>query len=342
MAGFSGLDPLERHSLAEWTQRLVGPGREVGAFLSDPQVTDILLNGVHSLYVERRGSLERHSSPFQSQGEVNGFVERLLVPSGKHRDAKYPFADGCFGDGSRFHIVFPPAAREGPCISIRKRLGGDVDVTAMAPKAVWEWVSEKIRSRSNLVVAGATGAGKTTLLGWMVEQISHGQRVLLLEETAELLVSHPHTVSLEGRTANADGVGEVSLEALMRNALRMRPDRLVVGECRGAEVFTLLQALNTGHRGSLGTVHANGALAALRRLELLAQLSGPAIPVDGIRRWVADGVDGVLYLEKRGERRALTHVIEVMGLEGDTYRYRPVFDSKKNSDQWSRDQPCAE
>lgn len=307
--------------------RWIGKTEGLRALLEDPAVTDILINGPGKLYVERAGTLAEEVSPFPDAASLQELIERLLVPIGKRVDASQPYLDGRMADGSRFHILLPPIATEGPYISIRK-LKHTFDPGSLAdvgPPALMDWIADEVRARKNFLICGGTGVGKTTLLARLLALTSPRERIAVIEETRELPVMHPHMVSLEARAATPDGIGEVTLRTLIRNALRMRPDRVVLGECRGEEAFDLLQAMNTGHRGSFSTLHANGAREALRRLEGLVLISGHGVPLSVVRQWIGGTLDHVLYLYREGGRRGIGEVISVQGVEGELYRIRPRF-----------------
>jgi len=307
--------------------RYIGPIEGLRPYLEDPEVTDILVNGPGELFVERRGELVREPSPFPDGGSLQELIERLLIPIGRRVDASQPFVDGRMFDGSRFHVLLPPIATKGPYISIRK-FRSDFDsgnLSDMGPPELMAWLDEQVRLRKNIVICGGTGVGKTTLLARILAKVSPFERIAVIEETREIPALHPHLVSLEARAATPDGIGAVTLRSLIRNALRMRPDRIVLGECRGEEAFDLVQAMNTGHRGSFSTLHANGGRDALRRLEALVLLSGFPIPLGVVREWIGGTVDHVLYLRRVGGQRSIGEVISLLGVEGDMYRIRPRF-----------------
>jgi pilus assembly protein CpaF len=295
-------------------------------WLEDPAVTDILINGPGVLFVERCGALVREDSPFPDHRSLHDFIERLLVPLGKRIDAAHPYLDGRLRGYGRFHIVLPPIAVAGPLISIRKARPPDrCPLASFGEPPVMAGLLTDLRRRRNLLVAGGTGAGKTTLLSRLLDEVAADERIAVIEEVTEIQSGHPHLVSLEARPPSPDGTGEVTLRDLIRNALRMRPNRLVLGECRGAEAFDLVQAMNTGHPGSLCTLHANSALDALKRLEGLVLLSGSGMPVRTVREWVACAVQSVVFLERCGDRRRIREVLQVQGLEGDVYRILPRY-----------------
>lgn len=314
-------------------QQVIGEADFLLQFLRDPQITDILINGLSSLYIEREGCLIKSKNPFSSESSIYGFIERLLVPIGKPLDAAAPYLDGRLLDGSRFNIVLPPLAHPGPLISIRKpRKDETILLSSFGSREVTSWISEKVKLQKTFLISGGTGAGKTTFLAALIREILNEERVVVLEEVMEINPPHPHLIHLEARTANAEGRGEVTLGALLRSALRMRPDRLILGECRGPEAFDMLQAMNTGHGGSLGTLHANSAQDALRKFESLVMMGAPKVPLRVIREWIAGHIFGVIQLEKNKGNRCISEVLTVSGLEGDIYRIQPYY--QKNGDRF--------
>ncbi len=309
-------------------KQFLGKAAALLPLMESASVTDVLVNGLHSLYIERDGALEALDSPFTDRQSLADFIERLCVPIGRRLDASQPYLDGRLADGSRFHVILAPIAVEGPVISIRKRRDASLSPLASfgAPELV-AWLGEQVRAGKNILIAGGTGSGKTTLLCRLLDDVPAAERLLILEETLEILPRHPHVVHLEARPPSPDGTGEVTLRSLLRNALRMRPDRIVLGECRGAEAFDMLQAMNTGHAGSLSTIHASSALDALRRLESLTLLAGFALPTHTVREWIGANVQVVVHLERNGAKRRIKEVLSVNGLEGEVYRITPVLRS---------------
>jgi pilus assembly protein CpaF len=282
--------------------------------LADPEVTEILLNGGGSAYVERGGRLEPVAVDLDEAG-VRRAVERIIAPLGLRLDRASPMVDARLPDGSRLHAILPPVAVDGPCVAIRRfgagcRVLADFGLTA-AGEAV---LRRALGDGWNLLLSGGTGAGKTTLLNVLAGELPPDQRIITIEETAELSLARPHVVRLEARPANAEGAGAVPVRALVRAALRLRPDRLIVGEVRGGEAFDLLQALNTGHRGSLCTIHANGPAEALARLESLVLLAGTGLPLDAIRAQIRSAVDAVVHVARHpAGHRTVEVVAELCG-----------------------------
>lgn len=305
--------------------QLMGRAAELLPWMADDAVTDILINGTQSLFVERAGKLQSEPNPFPDRLALADFIERLSVPTGRRIDAAQPFLDGRLVDGSRFHVILPPLAPDGPIISIRKlKAPGDAKLRPFANPEISLWLEDQVKARRNILIAGGTGTGKTTLLTQLLSTVSEGERIAVIEEAMEIRTGHPHAIHLEARPASPDGKGEVTLRTLLRNALRMRPDRIVLGECRGNEVFEMLQAMNTGHPGSLCTVHANGALDALRRLEALMLFSAHNISLRAAREWIAAGIQLVVFLQRKESHRFIDEVLSVNGLEGEVFRITPI------------------
>ncbi len=293
--------------------------------LVDPTVDEIMVNGPGRCYVERAGVLHPVPLALDADGIVR-LVQRILAPLGLRLDRAAPMVDARLADGSRLHAVIPPLAVDGPCLTIRRfgarRLGLDAFGLEDEAAAVLHTLVDR---GANVVIAGGTGSGKTTLLNALAGRLDPAARVVTIEETAELRLPLPHVVRLEARPANAEGAGAVGVRELVRAALRMRPDRLVVGEVRGAEALDLLQALNTGHDGSLSTVHANRPVDALRRLSTLALLGGTGLPHDAVCEQLRSAVDAVVQVARvPGGRRAVVAVVEVLDAPGP-FTVRPLL-----------------
>jgi pilus assembly protein CpaF len=283
--------------------------------LADAAVSDVLVVGGRPVWVERAGRLERTDVVVPSP-EVERLIERIVAPLGLRADRSSPLVDARLPDGSRVHAVVPPLAVDGPCLTIRRFGARTVALTAFAPNPVAELLAAAVRRGANVVVAGGTGAGKTTLLNALAAEIPPGQRIITVEDAAELRLPQEHVVRLESRPANAEGIGHVPVRELVRNALRMRPDRIVVGECRGAEAFDMLQAMNTGHDGSMTTCHANGVDDALRRLETMVLLADVGLPLVAVREQLASALDLVVQVVRTaGGGRRVAAVAEVV--DGD-------------------------
>ncbi|MEN9646669.1 MAG: hypothetical protein RL238_3338 [Actinomycetota bacterium] len=280
-------------------------------WLRDPTVTEIMVNAGHDIWVERHGTLQHVGQ--MRPATVLAAIEHMLAPVGRRLDRSHPTVDARLPDGARLCAAIPPVAVDGPCLTIRRFPPRRLGLDAFAGPAVAALLHELVMRRCNVVVSGATSSGKTTLLDALAHCVPHHERLVTLEDVAELRLVHPHVVRLETREATPDGVGEVTLAHLLRAALRMRPDRLLVGEVRGAEAMQLLQALNTGHDGSLCTVHANSAVDALDRLAALVLQAGEGWPLAAVHRLVVRAVDVVVHVERQSEgRRAVAEVVEVL------------------------------
>lgn len=310
--------------LAELTDEVSGLG-PLEPLLADPDVDEVMLNGPGRAYVERAGSLEAVELDLDAAGIVR-LVERVVAPLGLRLDRSSPLVDARLADGSRLHAVIPPLAVDGPAVTIRRFGARAVPLDAFGLEGrAGAFLRDAVAAGWNLLVAGGTSAGKTTLLNALSAAIAPTERVVTIEETAELRLRQPHVVRLEARPPNAEGVGGVSVRELVRAALRMRPDRIVVGEVRGGEALDMLQALNTGHDGSLSTVHANGPSDALPRLETLVLMAGVGLPLAAVRAQLAAAVDGVAFVTRRrgGERRV--EAVGEVAAPGGRPELRPLF-----------------
>jgi pilus assembly protein CpaF len=278
--------------------------------LADPAVEEVMVNGPEHVYVERGGRIEPTGIRFSGEEELRNAIERILAPLGRRIDELSPMVDARLADGSRVNVVIPPLAIDGPAISIRRfgaQRPGPRELLRLGTltEAQYELLEAAVAGRRSVLVSGGTGSGKTTLLNALSSFVSAEERVVTIEDAAELRLQQPHVVRLESRPASVEGRGEVTIRDLLRNALRMRPDRIVIGEVRGAEALDLLTALNTGHDGALSTVHASSPVDAIRRLETLALMAGLGLPHEAIAEQVRRGVDLVIHMERRldGSRR---------------------------------------
>ncbi len=310
----------------EVSDEVVGFG-PIEFLLKDPEVTEVMVNGPGDVYVERRGRIERVQEVlFEGEEDVLHLIERIVGPLGLRVDESSPWADARLPDGSRVHAIVPPLSLRGPTLTIRKfspvplvaedLVGGG----SMGPRML-RFLAGAVRGRANMIVSGGAGSGKTTLLGVLSGFIHDEERLITIEDAAELRLAKPHVVSLEARPANVEGRGEVTVRDLVRNALRMRPDRIIVGEVRGGEALDMLQAMNTGHEGSLSTAHANSPRHLLWRLETMAMMSGVELPAAHIRNQVAAALDVVVHLARLRDGRRI--VWEISSVEG-TRRGEPV------------------
>jgi pilus assembly protein CpaF len=290
--------------------------------LADPEVEELMVNGHERVYVERHGRIEPTPVRFESEQELRDTIERILAPVGRRVDELSPMADARLADGSRVHVVLPPLAVDGPALSVRRFTAARPDPLELVERGTLTGelasrLEEAIRGRRSILVSGGTGSGKTTLLNALSAWIDPSERVVTIEDAAELALRQPHVVRLESRPASVEGRGEVTIRDLLRNALRMRPDRIVIGEVRGAEALDLLTALNTGHEGALSTVHANSPQDALRRVETLALMAGVGLPHEAIREQLGRGVDLVVHmLRGAGGVRVVSELAEVRRAAG--------------------------
>jgi pilus assembly protein CpaF len=300
--------------------------------LGDESVTDIMVNGPKQIYVERKGKLELTDIVFRDNAHVLNVATRIVTRIGRRVDETSPLVDARLEDGSRVNIIIPPLAIDGPSISIRKFSKKGITLDIMANQAN---LSAKIanvlkiagRCRLNILISGGTGSGKTTLLNAISQMIDHGERIVTIEDAAELQLQQPHVVRLETRPANLEGTGEISMRDLVKNALRMRPDRIIMGEVRGAEALDMLQAMNTGHDGSMCTLHANTPREALTRLENMVAMANFALPSRAVRTQIASAVHLIVQISRmRDGMRRITNVTEIVGMEGDVITTQPLFE----------------
>ncbi|MEO6120946.1 MAG: CpaF family protein, partial [Acidimicrobiales bacterium] len=281
--------------------------------LADPGVSEVMVCGPGRVWVERAGALERVAMDIDGPA-IEHLIERIVGPLGLRADRASPMVDARLADGSRVNAVVPPLAVDGPCLTIRRFTAAAVPLSAFCPPDVASLLAWAVQARLNVVVSGATSSGKTTLLNALAAEIPAGERIITVEDAAELRLPQQHVVRLEARPANADGAGRVSVRDLVRNALRMRPDRIVVGEVRDSAALDMLQAMNTGHDGSLSTCHANGPLDALRRLETMVLMGAVDLPLAAVRDQVASAVDLVVQVARgAGGARRVVEVAELTG-----------------------------
>ena len=325
------LNQIEQRDLVTMLlNEMVGLG-PIEALLSDDSVTDILVNAADSVYVERSGKLELTDIRFRDNNHVMDTAIRIASRVGRRIDETTPYVDARLTDGSRVNIITPPLALKGPTISIRKFSRRPITLETMVQQqnmspAMATVLSVAAHCRLNILVSGGTGAGKTTLLNALSQLIDPAERIITIEDAAELQLQQPHVVPLETRTANIEGKGEVTMRDLVRNALRMRPDRIILGEVRGAEALDMLQAMNTGHDGSLCTIHANKPRDVLTRLEHMVAMAGVDLPARVIRTQIASAVNLIVQIARmRDGVRRITHITEIVGLEGDVVTMQDLF-----------------
>jgi len=300
--------------------------------LADSSVTEIMVNRADEVFIERAGVLERYPVAFTSERAVTGIIERIVAPIGRRIDESSPMVDARLKDGSRVNAVIPPLALKGPSITIRKFSKRKLEAEDLlrfdsANREMIEFMRVTVEHRKNVVISGGTGSGKTTLLNILSNFIPKGERIVTIEDAAELQLHHPNLVSLESRPANIEGKGQIAIRDLVRNSLRMRPDRIVVGECRGGEALDMLQAMNTGHDGSLTTAHANNPRDMLARLETMVLMSGLDLPATAIREQIASAIDIVVQQTRFAcGSRKITHICEVTGVESGRIQLQNIFE----------------
>lgn len=312
----------------------LGPLEEL---LRDASVSEIMVNRFDEVYVERAGCLSRVDKTFSDEVAVRQVIERIVSRVGRRVDESAPMADARLPGGARVNVVLPPLALKGHSITIRKfnaqiLKAEDLCAGGACTAQLAEFLKLAVQQRLNIVVSGGTGTGKTTLLNVLANWIAKQERVVTIEDSAELRLNHDNLVALEARPANQENQGAVNIRQLVINALRMRPDRIVVGECRGGESLDMLQAMNTGHAGSLTTLHANTPRDALRRLEVMVMMAGMDLPLQAIRQQVSSAIDIIVQLQRRPcGRRVIHQVSEVQGIEGDVLRLADIFVCPNNS-----------
>lgn len=326
----------DRERLIEEIQNEVFGLGPLEPLLQDPTVTDILVNGHQTVYIERNGRLERTPARFKDDAHLMRIIDRIVSAVGRRVDETTPMVDARLADGSRVNAIVAPLSLDGPALSIR-RFGTDplqiddlLSVGAITPE-IAHLLEAIVKARLNVLISGGTGAGKTTLLNVVSSFIPESERIVTIEDSAELQLRQEHVVRLETRPANIEGKGQIAQRELLINCLRMRPDRIIVGEVRGSEALDMLQAMNTGHDGSLTTIHANTARDALSRVETMVAMAGLDIPARAVRNQVASALDVVIQLSRLGDgRRRLTSLQEVTGLEGEVVTMQEIFTFERN------------
>ena len=303
----------------------------IEVLLKDPTVTEVMVNGPKKIFVERMGRLQLTDIQFHDDSHVMNIIERILSPIGRHIDESVPLVDARLEDGSRVNIIIPPLSLMGPCITIRKfatkALSVDNLITfGTLDRKMADFIKACIQARINILVSGGTGSGKTTTLNVLSSFIPENERIVTIEDAAELKLQQEHVVTLESRPANVEGNGEITIRDMVKNALRMRPDRIIVGEVRGGEALDMLQAMNTGHDGSLTTAHANNPRDALSRLETMVLMAGFEMPIRAIREQVSSAIELILQQSRlKDGSRKITYITEVQHMEGDVITTQDLF-----------------
>jgi pilus assembly protein CpaF len=315
----------------EVSDEVVGLG-PIEHLLKDPEVSEVMVNGPDDVFVERKGRIEKmESGLFEGEEAVLHLIERIVGPLGLRVDESSPFVDARLPDGSRIHAIIPPLSLCGPVITVRKfgiaRMGpSDLVRLGTATEELMAFLGDRVRDRSNLLVSGGAASGKTTLLGVLSSFIAKDERIITIEDAAELRLAQPHVIRLEARPPNVEGRGGVTVRDLVRNALRMRPDRILVGECRGGEALDMLQAMNTGHEGSMSTAHANSPQDLMARLETMALMSDVDLPVDHVRAQIAATIDLVVHMARLADgRRVISRVSQVDQIDDGRATVRDLF-----------------
>lgn len=298
--------------------------------LKDPSVTEVMVNGFGEIYFEKEGELILHSRQFSSEISLRNCMDRILIPTGRRLDEASPMVDSRLPDGSRINIIIPPISLNGPCLTIRKfskevASMGQLIALGSINQTEADFLKTAVQKKRNIVITGGTGTGKTTMLNALATFVSNNERLITIEDAAELKLNHPHLIRLESRPQNVEGKGEITIRQLVRNSLRMRPDRIIIGECRGPEALDMLQAMNTGHPGSLTTLHANTPADGLRRLETMILMAEMGLPLKAIREQISSALDLVVHLERNGTKRIVHSIAEVCHLEGEVIAMRTIY-----------------
>lgn len=320
-----------RSKLLEWViADIVGYG-PIEPLLNDPDITEVMVNGYETVYVERFGMIEATTIHFEDEAHLRRIIDRIVSPLGRRIDETSPMVDARLPNGFRVNATIPPLSLDGPILTIRKfavrpYTAQDLIANSTLTVQLVSFLKACVEARVNMVISGGTGSGKTTLLNVMSSFIPSRERIITIEDTAELQLNQRHVVRLEKRPPNIESKGEITIRQLVVNALRMRPDRIVVGECRAGEALDMLQAMNTGHDGSMTTIHSNGPRDALRRIETMVLMAGMELPLKAIREQIASSIELVVHLERlKDGTRKVVQVSEVQGMEGDTIVMQDLF-----------------
>jgi pilus assembly protein CpaF len=323
-------DSIQAHLIRDILDEVTGYG-PIQQLLDDPNVTEIMVNGPKKVYIEKMGRLEQTNVAFEDNLHILRIIDRIVSPLGRHIDADSPMVDARLPDGSRVNAIIPPCAVDGASLTIRKfrkeklKMAQLIEANSLM-QSMADFLRACVLGRLNIIISGGTGSGKTTFLNVLSGFIPEDERIVTIEDAAELQLQQDHVVRLETKLASVDGHGAVSVRELVRNSLRMRPDRIVVGECRGGEALDMLQAMNTGHDGSLTTIHANSPRDALSRLETLVLMAGMDLPLKIVRQQISSAVDVIVQMSRlRDGTRKITAISEVAGMEGDVVVLSDIF-----------------
>ncbi len=331
------LTNLERSHIFNMIEDEINGNGPLTELLKDKDITEIMVNGPHEVYIEIDGRIRKDESvSFINDEHIVRTVQRLIQPLGRTIDSANPMVDSRLSDGSRINAVIPPLSVKGPIVTIRKFKDDMVNIDELLrigtlTNEMAKFLEASVKGKLNIIVCGGTGSGKTTLLNILGSFIDNVDRIITIEDAAELKLHQEHVISLETRTVSYGAGNEITIRDLVRNALRMRPDRIIVGECRGKEAFDMLQAMNTGHDGSLTTIHANGVVDALNRLETLVLMSGLEIPIKAIREYIVNAIDLVINIERMADgKRKITNISEIVNIEKGEINLKPIFEFVQN------------
>jgi pilus assembly protein CpaF len=325
------LDYQEQEALIDQVlDEVLGYG-PLGSLIRQADISEILINGPHQVYVERRGQLQASEATFRDEEHLLQVIRKLIARTGRRLDRKSPMVDARLQDGSRLNAVLKPPALNGPLVSIRRfglrpLTSDDLLANESVAKEMLDFLAACVQARFSIIISGGTGSGKTTLLNALSRFVPGSERLVTIEDTAELELQQPHVAKMESQPPDQEGEGGVTMRDLVRNALRMRPDRIIVGECRGGEALEMMQAMNTGHEGSMTTVHANSTREALSRIELMVGLAGVEIPVEAIRKLIASSINLIVQVARLpGGKRKIVTISEIIGMEGDIVSMHDLF-----------------
>lgn len=335
IAGYD-LSNVERSYIYNLIDNEINGYGPISELLEDKSITEIMVNGINEIYIEIDGRVIRDESvSFINEDHIIRTIQRMIQPLGRTIDTSNPMVDARLSDGSRLNAVIPPLSLNGPILTIRKfkdelaNIDDFLRSGALTPYMA-RFLEACVQAKLNIIISGGTGSGKTTLLNVLSSFINHDERIITIEDAAELKLKQQHVISLETRLVNYEGQGEVTIRDLVINSLRMRPDRIIVGEVRGKEAFDMLQAMNTGHSGSLTTMHANSPVDALNRLETMILMAGMDIPIKALREYIENAIDIVVHIERLNDgRRKITSICEIVGFDEDNIKLKEIFEFKK-------------